>query len=77
MVHNNCVLLIVHSDSRYFQLRAHIYQARGIIAANDNGLSDPFAKVVFSTQCQVTQVSSVRLLKLNGLGYHVVLREHI
>ncbi|KTF74527.1 hypothetical protein cypCar_00027165 [Cyprinus carpio] len=43
-------------DSRYFQLRAHIYQARGIIAADDNGLSDPFAKVVFSTQCQVTRV---------------------
>uniref|UniRef100_A0A8C2FAI3 Fer-1 like family member 4 n=1 Tax=Cyprinus carpio TaxID=7962 RepID=A0A8C2FAI3_CYPCA len=42
--------------SRYFQLRAHIYQARGIIAADDNGLSDPFAKVVFSTQCQVTRV---------------------
>lgn len=44
------------SDSRYFQLRAHIYQARGIIAADDDGLSDPFTKVVFSTQCQVTQV---------------------
>ncbi|XP_076863627.1 fer-1-like protein 4 [Brachyhypopomus gauderio] len=43
-------------DSRYFQLRAHIYQARGIIAADDNGLSDPYAKVVFSTQCQVTKI---------------------
>uniref|UniRef100_A0AAY4DXW4 C2 domain-containing protein n=1 Tax=Denticeps clupeoides TaxID=299321 RepID=A0AAY4DXW4_9TELE len=42
-------------DSRYFQLRAHIYQARGIIAADDNGLSDPFTKVVFSTQCQVME----------------------
>ncbi|XP_030632044.1 LOW QUALITY PROTEIN: fer-1-like protein 4 [Chanos chanos] len=43
-------------DRRYFQLRAHIYQARGIVAADDNGLSDPFVKVVFSTQCQVTRV---------------------
>ncbi|XP_063071629.1 fer-1-like protein 4 [Engraulis encrasicolus] len=43
-------------DSRYFQLRAHVYQARGIIAADDNGLSDPFTKVVFSTQCQLTRV---------------------
>ncbi|MGH0179204.1 UNVERIFIED_CONTAM: hypothetical protein FKN15_000998 [Acipenser sinensis] len=43
-------------DSRYFQLRAHLYQARGILAADDNGLSDPFAKVVFSTQCQVTRM---------------------
>uniref|UniRef100_A0A8C2F870 Fer-1 like family member 4 n=1 Tax=Cyprinus carpio TaxID=7962 RepID=A0A8C2F870_CYPCA len=48
--------LSFYPDSRYFQLRAHIYQARGIIAADDNGLSDPFAKVVFSTQCQVTRV---------------------
>ncbi|KAL0978832.1 hypothetical protein UPYG_G00176280, partial [Umbra pygmaea] len=43
-------------DSRYFQLRAHIYQARGIKAADDNGLSDPFTKVVFSTQCKGTRV---------------------
>uniref|UniRef100_A0A8C1STD0 Fer-1 like family member 4 n=1 Tax=Cyprinus carpio TaxID=7962 RepID=A0A8C1STD0_CYPCA len=50
------LLLSFHPDSRYFQLRAHIYQARGIIAADDNGLSDPFAKVVFSTQCQLTRV---------------------
>uniref|UniRef100_A0A8C7I1A3 Fer-1-like protein 4 n=1 Tax=Oncorhynchus kisutch TaxID=8019 RepID=A0A8C7I1A3_ONCKI len=46
----------VFPDSRYFQLRAHIYQARGIVAADDNGLSDPFTKVVFSTQCQVSRV---------------------
>uniref|UniRef100_A0A3P8W1F5 Fer-1-like protein 4 n=1 Tax=Cynoglossus semilaevis TaxID=244447 RepID=A0A3P8W1F5_CYNSE len=44
------------TDSRYFQLRCHMYQARGLIAADDNGLSDPFAKVIFSTQCQVTRV---------------------
>ncbi|XP_051932224.1 fer-1-like protein 4 [Hippocampus zosterae] len=44
-------------DSRYFQLRCHLYQARGLMAGDDNGLSDPFAKVLFSTQCQVTKVS--------------------
>ncbi|XP_054473008.1 fer-1-like protein 4 [Anoplopoma fimbria] len=43
-------------DSRYFQLRCHLYQGRGLRAADDNGLSDPFVKVVFSTQCQVTRV---------------------
>ncbi|KAM6927320.1 LOW QUALITY PROTEIN: fer-1-like protein 4 [Xenentodon cancila] len=43
-------------DSRYFQLRCHLYQGRGLMAADDDGLSDPFAKVVFSTQCQVTRV---------------------
>ncbi|XP_041834380.1 fer-1-like protein 4 [Melanotaenia boesemani] len=43
-------------DSRYFQLRCHLYQGRGLMAADDDGLSDPFARVVFSTQCQVTRV---------------------
>ncbi|XP_030068852.1 fer-1-like protein 4 isoform X1 [Microcaecilia unicolor] len=43
-------------DFCYFQLRAHLYQARGILPADDNGLSDPFAKVIFSTQCQTTKI---------------------
>ncbi|XP_015243518.1 PREDICTED: fer-1-like protein 4 [Cyprinodon variegatus] len=43
-------------DYRYFQLRCHLYQGRGLMAADDDGLSDPFAKVIFSTQCQVTKV---------------------
>uniref|UniRef100_A0A8D2ZTG7 Fer-1 like family member 4 n=1 Tax=Scophthalmus maximus TaxID=52904 RepID=A0A8D2ZTG7_SCOMX len=44
--------------SRFFQLRCHLYQGRGLMAADDNGLSDPFAKVLFSTQCQVTRMLS-------------------
>uniref|UniRef100_A0A8D3CW72 Fer-1 like family member 4 n=1 Tax=Scophthalmus maximus TaxID=52904 RepID=A0A8D3CW72_SCOMX len=43
---------------RFFQLRCHLYQGRGLMAADDNGLSDPFAKVLFSTQCQVTRMLS-------------------
>ncbi|KFP09367.1 Fer-1-like 4, partial [Egretta garzetta] len=43
-------------DFSYFQLRAHLYQARGILPADDNGLSDPFARVVFSTHCQATRM---------------------
>ncbi|NWT05049.1 FR1L4 protein, partial [Mionectes macconnelli] len=43
-------------DFSYFQLRAHLYQARGILPADDNGLSDPFARVVFSTHCQTTRI---------------------
>ncbi|XP_051489419.1 fer-1-like protein 4 [Apus apus] len=43
-------------DFSYFQLRAHLYQARGILPADDNGLSDPFARVVFSTSCQATRM---------------------
>ncbi|MEQ2194405.1 hypothetical protein XENOCAPTIV_028903 [Xenoophorus captivus] len=44
-------------DCRYFQLRCHLYQGRGLLAADDDGLSDPFARVIFSTQCQVTRGS--------------------
>jgi len=41
-----------------FQMRAHMYQARGLIAADSTGLSDPFAKVTFTSHCQTTKVSS-------------------
>ncbi len=40
-----------------FQLRAHMYQARSLFAADNSGLSDPFARVFFSTHSQVTEVS--------------------
>uniref|UniRef100_A0A672F388 Fer-1 like family member 4 n=1 Tax=Salarias fasciatus TaxID=181472 RepID=A0A672F388_SALFA len=48
----------VFEEDRYFQLRCHLYQGRGLLAADDDGLSDPFAKVIFSTQCQRTRVLS-------------------
>ncbi len=38
-------------------LRAHLYQARGVIPADDTGLSDPFARVIIGNQCLETQVS--------------------
>uniref|UniRef100_A0AAY4BDG2 Otoferlin n=1 Tax=Denticeps clupeoides TaxID=299321 RepID=A0AAY4BDG2_9TELE len=38
-----------------FQLRAHMYQARSLFAADSSGLSDPFARVFFSTHSQVTE----------------------
>uniref|UniRef100_UPI0035900243 otoferlin-like isoform X2 n=1 Tax=Myxine glutinosa TaxID=7769 RepID=UPI0035900243 len=41
---------------RTFQLRAHIYQARNLFAADNNGLSDPYAQVIFSTHCKTTEV---------------------
>lgn len=50
--------LSLSADSRYFQLRCHLYQGRGLLAADSDGLSDPFAKVLFSTQCQVTKVDA-------------------
>ncbi|XP_045689005.1 fer-1-like protein 4 isoform X2 [Phyllostomus hastatus] len=47
---------LLRDDFSYFQLRAHLYQARGVLAADDSGLSDPFARVLISTQCQTTRV---------------------
>ncbi|XP_059115692.1 fer-1-like protein 4 [Peromyscus eremicus] len=47
---------LYRDDFNYFQLRAHLYQARGVLAADDSGLSDPFARVLISTQCQTTRV---------------------
>ncbi|NXX79076.1 FR1L6 protein, partial [Urocolius indicus] len=44
-----------------FQLRAHMYQARGLIAADSTGLSDPFAKVSFTSRCQTTKIISQTL----------------
>ncbi|KAM7327020.1 hypothetical protein ACRRTK_013387 [Alexandromys fortis] len=46
---------LYRDDFSYFQLRAHLYQARGVLAADDSGLSDPFARVLISTQCQTTR----------------------
>ncbi|CAM4651752.1 unnamed protein product [Leuciscus chuanchicus] len=39
-----------------FQLRIHMYQARSLFAADSSGLSDPFARVFFSTHSHVTEV---------------------
>ncbi|KAG8565186.1 hypothetical protein GDO81_012752 [Engystomops pustulosus] len=52
----NPPLLLRRDDYRYFQLRAHMYQARSILPADDNGLSDPFARVIFGNSCQTTRV---------------------
>uniref|UniRef100_A0A803YS11 Fer-1 like family member 6 n=1 Tax=Meleagris gallopavo TaxID=9103 RepID=A0A803YS11_MELGA len=60
-----------------FQLRAHMYQARGLIAADSTGLSDPFAKVTFTSHCQTTKIISQTLsptwnqmLLFNGIVLH-------
>lgn len=43
-----------------FQLRVHMYQARSLFAADSTGLSDPFARVFFSSQSQVTEVGKIK-----------------
>ncbi|XP_021072844.1 fer-1-like protein 6 [Mus pahari] len=52
---------LLYRAQHVFQLRAHMYQARGLIAADSNGLSDPFAKVTFLSQCQTTKIISQTL----------------
>ncbi|KAM3603301.1 uncharacterized protein V6R79_020111 [Siganus canaliculatus] len=50
-----------YNMKQVFQLRAHMYQARSLFAADSSGLSDPFARVFFSTHSQVTEVLSETL----------------
>uniref|UniRef100_A0A672ZSN8 Otoferlin b n=1 Tax=Sphaeramia orbicularis TaxID=375764 RepID=A0A672ZSN8_9TELE len=47
---------LTYMMKQLFQLRVHMYQARSLFAADSTGLSDPFARVFFSTQSQVTEV---------------------
>uniref|UniRef100_A0A8C1KS31 Fer-1 like family member 6 n=1 Tax=Cyprinus carpio TaxID=7962 RepID=A0A8C1KS31_CYPCA len=44
------------AEQHLFQLRAHMYQARGLIAADNTGLSDPFAWVSFLSSSQSTGI---------------------
>ncbi|XP_006028532.1 fer-1-like protein 6 [Alligator sinensis] len=50
-----------YKTQHVYQLRAHMYQARGLIAADSTGLSDPFAKVTFVSHCQNTKIISQTL----------------
>uniref|UniRef100_A0A669B099 Fer-1 like family member 6 n=1 Tax=Oreochromis niloticus TaxID=8128 RepID=A0A669B099_ORENI len=51
----------VSAEQHQFQLRCHMYQARGLIAADNTGLSDPFARVTFQSHSQTTNVISQTL----------------
>ena len=48
--------LLYPTEKQAFQLRAHMYQARSLFAADSSGLSDPFARVFFINQSQCTEV---------------------
>ncbi|XP_075247387.1 otoferlin-like isoform X2 [Convolutriloba macropyga] len=39
-----------------YMMRAHLYQARGLLPADVTGLSDPFARVIVANQCLETQI---------------------
>ncbi|KAL0985656.1 hypothetical protein UPYG_G00160070, partial [Umbra pygmaea] len=47
---------LLYREQHHFQLRAHMYQARGLIAADSTGLSDPFARVTFLNHSQNTAI---------------------
>ncbi|KAL1268112.1 hypothetical protein QQF64_033475 [Cirrhinus molitorella] len=47
---------LLYAEQHLFQLRAHMYQARGLIAADNTGLSDPFAWVSFLSNSQSTSI---------------------
>uniref|UniRef100_A0A673K5P8 Otoferlin-like n=1 Tax=Sinocyclocheilus rhinocerous TaxID=307959 RepID=A0A673K5P8_9TELE len=47
---------LMYTMKQIFQLRVHMYQARSLFAADSTGLSDPFARVFFSTHSQVTEI---------------------
>uniref|UniRef100_A0A8C2KMM9 Fer-1 like family member 6 n=1 Tax=Cyprinus carpio TaxID=7962 RepID=A0A8C2KMM9_CYPCA len=64
-------LLYTGKTQHLFQLRAHMYQARGLIAADNTGLSDPFAWVSFLSNSQSTGVSMSLCDDILGL-YEIV-----
>ncbi|XP_066497018.1 fer-1-like protein 6 [Hoplias malabaricus] len=47
---------LLYREQHEFQLRAHMYQARGLIAADTTGLSDPFTRVSFLSNTQRTLI---------------------
>uniref|UniRef100_A0A674DQC0 Otoferlin n=1 Tax=Salmo trutta TaxID=8032 RepID=A0A674DQC0_SALTR len=54
--HSAPPISLTYMMKQIFQLRVHMYQARSLFAADSSGLSDPFARVFFSTHSQVTEV---------------------
>ncbi|XP_066543887.1 fer-1-like protein 6 [Amia ocellicauda] len=77
-----CPERLVYKEQGTFQLRAHMYQARGLIAADSTGLSDPFAKVTFVSQSQTTAIINQTLtptwnqmLLFNNIQLHGELKD--
>ncbi|XP_010603131.1 otoferlin isoform X8 [Fukomys damarensis] len=55
-LHSFPPISLAYTKKQAFQLRAHMYQARSLFAADSSGLSDPFARVFFINQSQCTEV---------------------
>ncbi|KAM9710649.1 LOW QUALITY PROTEIN: fer-1-like protein 6 [Menidia menidia] len=52
---------LLSTEQHQFRLRCHMYAARGLIAADNTGLSDPFARVTFLSHSLTTIVISQTL----------------
>ncbi|KAG9336193.1 hypothetical protein JZ751_002540 [Albula glossodonta] len=55
-MHLSPPISLTYTMKQVFQLRVHMYQARSLFAADSTGLSDPFARVFFSSHSQVTEL---------------------
>ncbi|XP_047710268.1 otoferlin isoform X3 [Prionailurus viverrinus] len=62
---------LVYTKKQAFQLRAHMYQARSLFAADSSGLSDPFARVFFINQSQCTEMLVFDNLELYGEAHEL------
>lgn len=49
-------MFITFDKPHKYQLRAYIYQARDLLASDADGFSDPYARIAFGTQSQVTEI---------------------
>jgi dysferlin len=45
------------NNVKKYQLRAYLYQARGLLGADPTGYSDPYARVVFGNRSGLTAVT--------------------
>lgn len=49
-------MFITFDKPHKYQLRAYLYQARDLLASDADGFSDPYARIAFGTQSQVTEI---------------------
>ena len=56
-----------------YQLRAYLYQARGVLGADPSGYSDPYARVVFGNRSAVTHTMKVISSQCQIVARHDVL----
>ncbi|EDO36863.1 predicted protein, partial [Nematostella vectensis] len=48
-------MFITYEKPHRYQLRAYLFQARDLLASDPDGVSDPYARVVFGTRSSVTE----------------------